>query len=430
MVPLLTCCPCALAEVNHPVAYERNAKKAYTPGREVVATSPCDVQEVVDVRKTGHSRWLQDETENVSATDERWYDPGPVIFAKSLRAPRALLSVACLSLAFIGQLPAATRPAPPPSLEEDAQFEALPLVRTHQNHLLVHAFINEKPALLIVDTGSPGTVISSKRCGYFHVGRVSAESKLPARVQVNGSYNKLVMAHSLRLGGLNVADVPAVAVDLSGARHSARMMHELEADGILGADVLFATKAVLDCQRQLLILNLRPELPGTVQGVDFRGFQKMPIFVSEGFNLYVDGRVNGSPARLMIDTGAFTTLLHRGFVRQLHIPTEETRLQSAAINLKEEGVDVARIRKLSFGLVDILGKDVGVVDLGGVLHEGLQRNPPAVGLLGAEILKRNHGIIDFGTRILYLRAESSESIRRSRRQSRTVGAIDQRLLAN
>jgi predicted aspartyl protease len=338
--------------------------------------------------------------------------------------------MACVGLAFAGQTPAASRPDLRSKVETDAQFEALPLVRTHQNHLLVRAVINDKPALLIVDTGSPGTVIASKRCAYYHVGRITADSQLPSRVQVNGSYNKLVMAQSLRLGGLNVADVPAVAVDLSGARHSARMMHEVEADGILGADVLFATRAVLDCQRQLLILNLRPELPGNAPGMDYRGFQKMPIYVSEGFNLYVDGTVNGSPARLMIDTGAFTTLLHRGFVRQLHIPTEETRLQSAAINLKEEGVDVARIRKLSFGLVNILGKDVGVVDLGGVLHEGLQRNPPAVGLLGAEILKRNHGIIDFGTRTLYLRAESPESLRKARRQSGTTRAIDQRLLAN
>ena len=58
---------------------------------------------------------------------------------------------------------------------------------------------------------------------------------------------------------------------------------------------------------------------------------------------------------------------------------------------------------MSLGLVNIMGRDVGVVDLGGVLHEGLQRSPPAVGLLGAEILSRQHAIIDFGTRTLYLR---------------------------
>ena len=290
-----------------------------------------------------------------------------------------------------------------PTVGQNSQFEALPLVRSGQNHLLVHAFINDKPALLIVDSGSPGTVIASKRRAHFGVSEVPVDSKYPARVRVNGSYNTLVMAHSLRLGGLTVGEVPAISADLSGPRRAARNMHELQADGILGTDVLFASRAVLDCQRKLLILNLQPDVPSAVPGLDFHGFSKVPMFVTEGFNLYVNGLVNGSQARLMVDTGAFATLLHKPFVKRLHIPTEQTRLASAAINMKEEGLDVARIRRLSVGMVDIGRNDVGVVDLGGILNEAMQLSPPAVGLLGAEILDRHHGIIDFGTRTLYLK---------------------------
>jgi len=289
------------------------------------------------------------------------------------------------------------------TIGQSGQFEALPLIRSRQNHLLVHAWINDKPALLIVDSGSPGTVIASKRRSHFGVGQVPIDSKYPARVRVNGSYNTLVMARTLRIGGLTVGEVPAISADLSGARRASRSAHELQADGILGTDVLFASRAVLDCQRQLLILNLQPDQPLPVPGLDFRGFQKVPMFVTEGFNLYVNGFVNGSQGRLMVDTGAFATLLHRPFVKRLHIPLEQTSLASAAINLKEEGLDMARIRKLSVGVVDIGRNDVGVVDLGGILNEAMQLTPPAVGLLGAEILNRHHGIIDFGTRTLYLK---------------------------
>jgi hypothetical protein len=39
-----------------------------------------------------------------------------------------------------------------------------------------------------------------------------------------------------------------------------------------------------------------------------------------------------------------------------------------------------------------------------VIHGGLlDGKPPVAGLLGAEILNRHHGIIDFGTRTLYLK---------------------------
>jgi predicted aspartyl protease len=314
------------------------------------------------------------------------------------------LSILCAASASFPLLSDGAAPRPASSaLHQDSQFEALPLVRSQQNHLLVRAWINEKPALLIVDSGSPGTVIASKRRSHFGVTQVPTDSKYPSRVRVNGGYSTLVMAHRLRLGGLNIADVPAISADLSGARRAARSFHEPEADGILGTDVLFASRAVLDCQKKLLILNLQPDVPVAVPGLDFHGFQKVPMFVSEGFNLYVNGFVNGSQARLMVDTGAFATLLHRPFVRGLHIPTEQTRMQSAAINLKEEGLDIARIRKLSVGKFDMVGKEVGVVDLGGILHDAMQLSPPAVGLLGAEILNSHHGIIDFGTRTLYLK---------------------------
>lgn len=317
---------------------------------------------------------------------------------------RITLSILCGISALVPLLiSAAPSHSAQAAIRQDAQFEALPLVRSQQNHLLVHAFINDKPALLIVDSGSPGTVIASKRRAHFGVSAVSSDSKYPARVRVNGSYSTLVMARTLRLGGLTVGEVPAISADLSGPRRAARSLHEQEVDGILGTDVLFASRAVLDCQRQVLILNMQPDLPTAVPGLDFRGFQKVPMFVTEGFNLYVDGLVNGSQARLLVDTGAFTTLLHKPFVRRLHIPTAQTRLASAAINLKEEGLDIARIRKLSVGTVDLLGKEVGVVDLGGILHEGSQLSPPAVGLLGAELLNSHHGIIDFGTRTLYLK---------------------------
>jgi predicted aspartyl protease len=313
------------------------------------------------------------------------------------------LPMVCAVGLFIAVASNAAARSQTPVVGQSGQFQALPLVRSTQNHLLVHAFINDKPALLIVDSGSPGTVIASRRRKHFGVGEVPVDSKYPARVRVNGSYNSLVMAHTLRLGGLTVGDVPAISADLSGARRAARNMHELQADGILGTDVLFASRAVLDCQRKLLILNLQPDIPNAVPGLDFRGFQKVPMFVTEGFNLYVNGLVNGSQARLMVDTGAFATLLHKPFVKRLHIPTEQTRLASAAINMKEEGLDVARIRRLSVGMVDIGRNDVGVVDLGGILNKAMQLSPPAVGLLGAEILDRHHGIIDFGTRTLYLK---------------------------
>ena len=320
------------------------------------------------------------------------------------RAWPKLLSILIVVSLFAGDaLLASPRPG---ELVQKAgpRFEALPLVRSKQNHLLAYAYINGRPAWLCVDSGAPISAIAEHRRKHFRLTDIAAGSDLPTRLRINGAFDSMAIAKSLRLGGLNILDHPVVVIDLRSSSKAARLVREPEIDGILGADILFPTRAILDCQRQLLILKLDPELAGGPPGISFRGYQRLQMHMSDSFNLYVDTSINGRPARLMVDTGAFATLLHRSFVREMRIPTEETPIRSAAVNLKQRGVDIATIRRLSLGKINIVGKEVGVVDMEGLIHDGLlQASPPVAGLLGAEILRQHHGIIDFGTRTLYLR---------------------------
>ena len=324
-------------------------------------------------------------------------------FSAGSLLPKIFLSVFWAGLALVPQSDVFSKSPPAPNAASP-RFEALPLTRSRQNHLLVRAFINGKPALLGVDSGAPISAIALKRRAHFGLTGIPGSSNLPSRLQINGAFNSVAIAHSMRLGALTLVDEPVVVVDLGSSGRASRQIHEQEIDGILGADILFPTGAILDCQKQLLTLKIDPEFSGRAPGVEFRGFRSVPIRVSETYNLYVDAVINGKSARLMVDTGAFATLLHRGFVRQLHVATHETPFSSAGVNLKQRGVQIARIRQLSVGAVDIVGKDIGVVDLQGLIHNDLLRGAqPVAGLLGAEILRTHHGIIDFGTHTLYLK---------------------------
>jgi len=324
------------------------------------------------------------------------------MFSGPFSSLRKFLSILCAVAALVAELPAAQQQ--PAAARTTLHFEALPLMRSRQNHLLVRAYINGKPAWLGVDSGAPVSAISVNRREHFRLTPIAAKSNLPAQVQINGAFSNVAIAHEFRLGALTLVDEPIVTINLGNTGRLARVRHEQEIDGIIGADILFPTQAVLDCQRQLLILKIDSETIGNAPGINHHGLRAVPMQVSDGFNLYVNGSVNGEPAKLMVDTGSFATLLHRSFVRRMRIPTRKTAFSSSAVNLKERGVGVAWIRKLSVGSVDIVGKEVGVVDLEGLIHgKLLQGSPPVVGLLGAEILKRHHGIIDFGTRTLYLK---------------------------
>lgn len=293
--------------------------------------------------------------------------------------------------------------------QEEGDYQTLQLLRSNQNQLLVKAVINGKTAWLGVDSGAPVSAITQRRREYFRLTPITANSNLPARVQVNEGFSSVAIVKSFRLGDLNLIEQPVVTLDLGSSR--AQRSETPRLDGILGADVLFPLQAVLDCQKQTLTLKMDPDTPGRPP-IDYRGFNAVPMTVSEGFNLYVNANINGKAAKLMVDTGAFATLLHRPFVARLKVPMQKTRIVSAAVNLKEKGVHVARIKKFSVGSVELVQNQVGVTDLGGLIRDSLlQGSPPVAGLLGAELLSRNHAIIDFGTRTLYLKRGYQDSSR-------------------
>lgn len=255
-----------------------------------------------------------------------------------------------------------------------------------------------------MDSGAPVSAIALNRVNHFGLSAAREGAEIPTRLRINGAFNRVVMARNLRLGALNLVDEPMVAVDLGGPSSAAKAIEEQAIDGILGADILFPTEAVLDCREQILTLKIDPSARGRAPGTNYRGFTKIPMQLSAGYNLYVDSRVNGKRAKLLVDSGAFSTLLHQRFVRRMKIPVRDTDLSSTGVNLKRRGVQLATIAQLSIGSLDLQKREVGVIDLEGLIRDGLlDATPPVAGLLGSEILRRHHGIIDFGTKTLYLR---------------------------
>jgi len=313
-------------------------------------------------------------------------------------------NVTSLVLVFLLGLPAFVTAKPSKSAGASVQYEALPLRRSAQDHLLVRAEINGKPAIMVVDTGAPVSAIALNRRAHFGMQPVTGKSRVPSRLSINGAFNAVVIAHTLRLGALNLVDEPLVTINLGGLREDTAAGSAAGMDGIIGTDILSPTKAIIDCERMLLILKVDPLASGSVPGFNFSGYRRVKMHESDGYNLYVDGSVNGRAAKLMVDTGAFATLLHSRFVHSMKIPLRNTAFRSSGVNLKERGIKIANITRLSVGSLEMRSSMVGVINLEGLIHGGLlDASPPVAGLLGSEMLQRYHAIIDFGTSSLYLK---------------------------
>lgn len=321
--------------------------------------------------------------------------------------PRARCYLPVLAI-FLATLSAVGATAP-----RALQYQALQLERSRQNHLLVHVHINGQPALFGVDTGAPVSAVALKRRQHFGLTPLPRTSELPAELRINGGYNRVAIAHHLRIGALTLVDEPVVVIDLSGPARAAQEYEEEELDGILGADILFPTEAVLDCGKAILYMKVDPDAQGPALGIEHgAGWKRVPIRVTRGGNLYVDCKLNHKAAQLMLDTGAFTTLIHESFLEGMHLQMHQTPFTSGAVNLDDRDVQLTTINRFAvghlsgrflFGNFTVRKKQVGVMDLSGLIQgELLQGVPPVAGLLGSEFLRRNHAIIDFGNAALYL----------------------------
>src|SRR6202171_1005658 len=122
----------------------------------------------------------------------------PVPASNCFPPRRKTLSILLASVALAAELLGANQAAPV-SAQSPPQFEALPLVRSRQNHLLVRAYINGKPAWLGVDSGAPVSAIALHRGDYFQVNGIAGNPALPSHVEINGAFNKVGIVRKIRL---------------------------------------------------------------------------------------------------------------------------------------------------------------------------------------------------------------------------------------
>src|SRR5262249_10278086 len=99
--------------------------------------------------------------------------------------------------------------------------------------------------------------------------------------------------------------------------------------GVLGLDILYRHKALINCRTKLVFFKVdqarRINLALVAAG---EKFTRVPIEREETGALTAPCSIGGQPARLLIDTGAFVTILHQGFVKLLGVATEPTRISA------------------------------------------------------------------------------------------------------
>lgn len=123
-------------------------------------------------------------------------------------------------------------------------------------NLLARVIINDKPALLMVDTSSPKTVLDTDHLQKFvsqtELKRSSRRNLAPGATSV---YSHVANIEKLEIGSIVITNYKASAVDLGNINRSFRGMGNPQIDGLLGCDLLKHCKATLNFEKRVLELG-------------------------------------------------------------------------------------------------------------------------------------------------------------------------------
>jgi len=299
----------------------------------------------------------------------------------------AIAVIFCLSVPATRGAEAA--PAALKTFLEREGYGGSPLQRRFGNHLFVNTAINGKPTALMIDTGCPFTVIDRTSARRIGLGLKETKSEITGARGNSQPYAVSKIA-SLAMGNCTFENVPVQVAEEGDVNRYARP----HLDGLFGAHEMAKFGMVVDCSRQMLYVNPKGSSAATSQAIasflQGRGFVRVPMNFNPGHHLEVDAQINFRTVKLIVDTGAFTTVISA--------PIAEGAGAAMDSSMSDKGQGIARLGELSIGSFKVNNAEVFVANM----HEMV-----GAGLLGEDYLSWNFGVIDLGGMNLYLHPPES-----------------------
>ena len=313
-----------------------------------------------------------------------------------------LLGLAIAAIVYFPTLISrAAGPAPAAALKtflEHEGFGGSPLQRRLGNHLFATAIINGRHTALMIDTGSPRTLID--RSTTHGLGLPVENTKAP----VGGvwgwkpeHYGVSKLA-TLVMGNCTFTNVPITAADESHI-NKVRGPH---LDGLFGAHEMAKFGMVIDCARQMIYVNPKgPSVATTQKLAQFlsgRGFTRIPMRFDQQHHLAIDAAINGHPVSLIVDTGASTTLMASSVAHACAVSFSPLNINLHDTTAGIVPINIGHVQELTLGNLRIPNAEVVIANIA---------KEVGAGLLGEEYLSWNFAIVDVGGMNLYLRPPES-----------------------
>ncbi|MDF4201958.1 retropepsin-like aspartic protease [Maribacter sp. SA7] len=137
---------------------------------------------------------------------------------------------------------------------KDKNYVRIPLVLTATDHFEINAEINEVEGRFILDTGASNTCIGMDRIDHFKL--ISEESIIKAAGAGATNMETLVSKkNTIDINSWRYKKLEIVLFDLKHVNEALTAHNAAPVDGIIGADILKKSKAIIDYNKKCIYLK-------------------------------------------------------------------------------------------------------------------------------------------------------------------------------
>ena len=296
------------------------------------------------------------------------------------------------------------------------------LERRYGNHLMVPVSINNRRSALMIDTGSPNTLIDRNSVNTFGLTVEKTDSSVGGLFGRSWERFGASKVKSIAMGNCTVTNVPVAIADLSGMNpersatatgsHISDSKAMAHLNGVLGAREMVKFGMIIDCTRQMLYINPNGASSAVSQSLasflSGRGFTRIPMRLNSNAHFDVEGALNGHTTRFLVDTGSTTTLIDTQVaVKSGTGVTALAGYGAGGAGNVVQGVNRASVKELAIGNFKLANAEVTVAHVSRDILLSKSAAESNAGVLGQDYLATNFAVIDMGGKTVYLRRPDS-----------------------
>src|ERR1043166_2240065 len=296
------------------------------------------------------------------------------------------------------------------------------LQRRYGNHLFVSVAINNRPGALMIDTGSPSTLIDRNSVNTFGLTVEKTDATVGGLFGRTWEREGVSKVKSIAMGNCVVTNVPVAIADLSGMNpersaaatgsHISDSKAMAHLNGVLGTREMVKFGMIVDCTRQMLYINPNGASSTVSQSLaNFlvtRGFTQIPMRLNANDHFDVEGALNGHATRFVVDTGSANTLIDTQVaVKSGTGMTALTGYGAGGAGGPVEGGNRTGVKELAIGNFKLANAEVVVAHVSGDVLLSKSATDSNAGVLGQDYLSTNFAVIDMGGKAIYLRRPES-----------------------